>query len=427
LRKSLLLLFVCQVSFGQQINFNAKGLLFLQDSDFNYYSGTSGQIVKSRNNIDKIGAVLFPLKYESAKEISEESVSNSVFYNQKAIAVRSDGRICYVLESKGGIKRDYLEAQNNVKDLPEGNYVSVVEISNLSKLKPDYRFPVGLNPTAISLSKDDQYLAVSSEAYNQELQVLELNEFGKPIRIISKPNLFGNGKISDITWHPSGDFLVYIKQETKEVGLIKVVRDGPTKKIVRLETHGNTLKMEGLPQSGQFTADGKYYLLLDKKQEINTKDNAKKGEVFVIKFNLEDQANHFLISKVEIQENPTAMAIHPEGNWVLVANAKGSSDYPVSIKSNQYSISVLNLNSGGNITTKATVDAEGMLPSSIVFDKNGQNAAVSIFENLNFGKNFGSIDFFKFNVSGSTPKLEKQSNRIFTETGIHYLKVIEDF
>jgi 6-phosphogluconolactonase (cycloisomerase 2 family) len=427
LKKTLFFLLFVTIANAQNISFEAKGMLYLQDGDFNSFSYSTGTIEKDKASSDKIVSFFFPLIFSETNGFSEQSISNATFFNKKSIALKSDNRLCYVLETKGQIKKEQANGVVNIKNLPDGNYVSVVDISNLRNLKADYRFPIGTNPTSISLNKSNEYLAVGSETYKQELQVFELTEFGKPIRMIPKPSLMSNGTVTDIEWHPNGDFLAYIKQDTKEVGLIKVVRDGPTQKIVRLEQFGNTIKMEGLPTTGSFTKDGKYFIVLDQKKDLLSKDASQNGQVFVIKFNYEDASNHFLISKLEVEENPTAITIHPNGKWILVVNSKKSYDFPININlTNQTSISVLNLNAEGSLSPKAIVKVEGILPTNLVFDKSGKNLAIGFFQYLSYGKSFGGIEFFKF-LENSTPILEKQSSKIYTTKGIHYLKVIDDY
>ncbi len=415
-----LLISCCSVS-AQSINFDAKGLIYLQDSDFGSFSYTTKKIDKV--GLDKIGAYMFPLEYEDSYNNSEQIVSNSVIDNFKSIALKSDNRLCYVLESKGPLKKD--EKAASFTGLPDGGYVSVIDISNLRNLKPDYRFPVALNPKAIALSKNNEYLAVASEGYNQELQIFELNEFGKPIRVIAKPSQMSNGAVSDVIWHPKEDFLVYIKQDTREIGLVKIIKDGPTQKIIRLEQTGSTIKLDGIPKTGLFTSNGKYFLVLDTHNPISAE--AVNGQVFVIKFNLEDQGSHSLISKAYVEENPTAITVNPEGNIVLVTNAKKSFEYPINERTTgKSSLSVLDLSSDGTLTNKNNLLRNGILPSGLSFDKTGKNFAISFFQYLDFGKPSAGIDFYKFSA-GLNPKVEKQASRINTSKGIHFLKVIEDF
>ncbi|MCP9754293.1 hypothetical protein EGI26_03825 [Lacihabitans sp. CCS-44] len=421
MKNFLFLLFSFYSVSAQTINFDAKGLIYLQDSDFGTFSYSSKKIDKA--GFDKMGAFMFPLQYEDSYTNSEQIVSNSIIDNFKSIALKSDNRLCYVLETKGALKKD--EKNAPFAGLPDGGYVSVVDISNLRNLKPDYRFPVALNPKAIALNKTNEYLAVAAEGYNQELQIFELNEFGKPIRVIAKPSQMANGSVSDVIWHPKEDYLVYIRQDTREIGLVKIIKDGPTQKIIRLELSGSTIKLDGVPKTGLFTNDGKYFLVLDTHNQISSE--ASNGQVFVVKFNLEDQGSHSLISKAFVEENPTAMVINPDGNNVLVVNAKKSFDFPINERnSGRSSLSVLGLSADGTLTNKNNLSLSGILPSGISFDKTGKNFAISFFQYLDFGKPSAGIDFYKFSA-GQNPRIEKQAARINTTKGVHFLKVIEDF
>ncbi|CAN1511726.1 hypothetical protein MCERE19_00804 [Spirosomataceae bacterium] len=421
MKNFIFLLVSCYSVSAQNLTFEAKGLIYLQDADFGSFSYATKKIDKF--GIDKMGSFMFPLQYEDYYNNSEQVVSNSFIDSFKAIALKSDNRLCYVLETKGALKKD--EKTASFAGLPDGGFVSVVDISNLRNLKPDYRFPVALNPKAIALNKSNEYLAVASEGYNQELQIFELNEFGKPIRVIAKPSQLASGPISDVIWHPKEDYLAYIKQDTKEIGLIKIIKDGPTHKIIRLELAGSTIKLDGMPKSGTFTKDGKFFLVLDITNALGLETN--NGQVFAIKFNLEESGSHSLISKAFVEENPTSMALHPDGNSLLVVNAKKSFDYPVNDRnSGKSSLSVLSLSSDGNLSNKGNFALEGVLPGGVGFDKTGKNFAVSFFQYLNFGKPSAGIDFFRF-FSGQNPRIEKQTPRILATKGMHYLKVIEDF
>ncbi|MCP9765862.1 hypothetical protein EGI31_23245 [Lacihabitans soyangensis] len=421
LKNFLFLFFSCCSVSAQTLTFDAKGLIYLQDSDFGTFSYATKKIDKV--GLDKMGAFMFPLQYEDSYNNSEQIVSNSVIDNFKSIAIKSDNRLCYVLETKGALKKD--EKSASFAGLPDGGYVSVVDISNLRNLKPDYRFPVALNPKAIALNKTNEYLAVASEGYNQELQIFELNEFGKPIRVIAKPSQLANGPISDVIWHPKEDFLAYIKQDTREIGLVKIIKDGPTQKIIRLELTGSTIKLDGMPKSGTFTKDGKFFLALDTNNPMGLETN--NGQVFVIKFNLEENGSHSLISKAFVEDNPTSIALHPDGNSLVVVNAKKSFDYPINDRnSGKSSLSVLNLTAEGNLSNRGNIALEGILPAGVAFDKTGKNFAISFFQYLNFGKPSAGIDFFRF-FGGQNPRIEKQTSRIITNKGMHYLKVIEDF
>ncbi len=426
--KKILFLFLClqNVTLAQNITFDAKGIIFLSDADFPAFSPDDGVFFREKGASDKLGSLLFPLRYSGANPITEEVISSSAISNHKAVAVSRDNRTAYILESRGGLEGKNAGTELTAKDLPAGHFISVVEISNLQKLKPEYRFPVGVNPKAVELDKKNEYLAVCSEEFDKEIQVYELNEFGKPIRIIAKPNTLPAGRITDICWHPGGDFMTYTNQETKEIGLIKVLRDGPTQKIIRLELFGNPLKINGMPVYGKFTPDGKYFLVLDRKKEPG-QSAGEKGELYVIRFNLEDAGSHALLSRAELEENPSGFAIHPQGSWIIASNLKRSFEHPEkSSLTGQSSLSVLSLSESGVVQNTGNITTDGILPFSLAFDKNGNNIALGFFQYLSYGTTYGGIEFYRF-TPNRNPKLEKQKGRITTGKGIHFLRVIEDY
>ena len=54
------------------------------------------------------------------------------------------------------------------------------------------------------------------------------------------------------------NYLVYINIDEAEMGSIKVLREGASEQIIRLELLGSPMKIGSMPTSGKFTPDGKY-------------------------------------------------------------------------------------------------------------------------------------------------------------------------
>lgn len=428
MKKSLLItLLISFKCISQNINFEAKGILYLSDSDFNSFSYSTDLIEKDKNSTDKIGSFQFPLTYEDSYNNSEKVVSNSALKCHKQMVLSSNNRTCYVLETLGSQKKNDANKSFRIKDLAEGSYVSVVDVSNLRGLKADYKFQVGLNPHCIALNKTNEYLAVGAEGYNQELQVFELDGLGKPIRLLQKPSLIGNGVVSDVVWHPTLDYIAFIKSESKEVGLLRIIRDNSTQKIIRIELAGNTIKMEGVPITGLFSKDGKYFYVIDKKNQINQNYSQDKGLLFSIKFNYEDPLAHALLSKIELDVNPVSMLIHPDGQSLVVNNIKRSFEYPYNDRNTgKSSLSLVQLLPDGNIINKANISLDGIMCLGMGFDKTGKNLAVSSFQSMTYGKASGEINFYKY-ISGVNIQIEKQVYKVHTNKGIHSIKIIEDF
>ena len=419
-------LFILQWSFAQNITFDAKGLVFLSDADMSAFSLMDGQLRKNADAKDEISTLTFPLSYGNPGQIKSDKASNSVLEGKKSIAITSNQKLAYVLETKGETSCDDVSFSKMDVEFPTGRYITVVNIENLNQPKSLYRFPVGENPSSIAIDNKNKYLALTCEEYGKEIQIFELDEAGKPFRIIKKPSNFEPGRIVDLVWHSSGEYLAYINQDEAHVGLIKVLRDGPTQQIIRIEALGEPVKIGGMPAMGKFTPDGKYFLVLDKKKELTDKDSDTKGELFVVRFNPET-GSHSLLSKSEVGENPMGFDIHPEGNFILVNNLERSFYPPEQFASSgESSLSVLQLAYDGRVENKETFTIQGILPASVAFDKNGKNVAFSVYQYLTFGSSFGGIEFLTFNEKASK-MLTFQKGKIYLPRGVNSIKVIKEY
>ncbi len=418
---------VTTISFSQKLSFEAKGIIAISDADMAASAFVDGKLFKERGIKDFMSFVKLPIEKYS-DEIKSLVVSNSAINSAKSIVISPNHPVAYVVETRGTTPENITEIPNINTELPTGGFISVVDISDLSQPKILYKFPTGKNPTAIDISPNGEYLALCSEEYGKELQVLELDPAGKPIRIINKPQDFHSGKISDISWHPNNNFLVFTMEDSKEVGLLKVTRDGPTTKIIRLDIVGKTLKVGNLPSSGQFTPNGKYYLVPDIKANIANKSESSDqdfSDMYVLKFNLEGTTEHYLITKIKIGETPTSFAISPDGSLVVVANAKKSYfPWNNNESSKKASISLLKLSIDGSLNSLAEYEFDGILPKNIVFDKTGENIAVTVFDYFNFGKHFGGIEFWKVK-NGEKPSLQKQDFKLFMPRGCHAIRIVK--
>ncbi len=413
-------------TFSQEISFNAKAISILSDAEISASTFVHGKLSKEKGSKDVYSIIQFPIPADE-DELNSTIASNSALNFGKAIAIANKYNYAYIAENYGAINDNQKENNLLIKDLPSGAFISVIDMKDLKNPKLLYKFPSGKNPIAIDISPNNEYLAVCSEETGKELQILELDEAGKPIRIINKPSNFPPGKISDISWHPSGNFIAFIMEETKNVGLIKVTRDGPSGKIIRLNTIGQLLSVGSFPKSGKFTSDGKYFLVhdtaVDLKKSFETSNT--QGNIFVIKFNIEGGNDHFLISKAKVGENSTSFAIHPSGNFVIVSNAR-KTFYPHNHPnfSKKASLSLIRLANDGNLFEIGETEYEGLLPCDIIFDNTGENVAICNFEFLNLGKHFGTIDFWKVHEN-PIYNLEKQTTKLFVPRGSFKLALIK--
>lgn len=389
---------------AQAPDFDAKGVFYFQDADFNADSYSTQKITKS--GMDLVGVFTFPLKYPESRQPSEQNISNSVIENHRIAAFRPDKKIAYILETRGSLQKGARDI--GMSELPPGNFVSVMKISDLHGLKPDYRFPVAENPTSVSLDPAHKYLAVSSLNTGNEIQIFELDDFGKPLRLLPQVLHMEGGAVHDLIWHPSKDYIVFIRKEDRELGLIRVVRD--RNNIIRLEQIGDVVKFEGSPVAGLFSKDGKSLFVLDQGDAANR----IQGKVFLVRISLEEEGKHVLLAKTDVGFNPLHITMNPAGDHLFISN-RGRVEHG----EENASVSVLAFK-GEGLEAKSDLPLEGILPTPVKFDKSGKNFTVGCFQSRTFGKPMGNIAFYRF----SGGKIEKQAGSILMPAGIHYLEVL---
>lgn len=425
--KGLIILFLVfpLAVFGQNITFDAEGLLFLNDADMSAFCLDDGKIRKQQDSKDILSSLIFPLDYGSSNQIKSVNVSNSVLGSREAMTITSDQSKAYILESRGPVKSSQESVENPLTDFPLGKYITVADISDLAHVKALYRFPAGENASSVALDPSNSNLLICSEEYNKELQVFELDSEGKPVRIIKKPQTLEPGRITHANWDASGNFIIYLNKDAGEVGILKALKDGPTGQIIRLEPFGKPTKINGQPSYGSFTPDGRYYIIMDSKSEVSK--SSITGELFVMKLNLEDEsAESFLMSKIDIPINSNHFDIHPDGSYIAVCSIEKSFEVPSDLSNNEGSISTYTIGVDGSLNLKDKSIIEGVLPTSLSFDKTGENLAVSIYQYLTFGYTFGGIEFFKFSAEEGT-SMTKQKGKVYLPPGVHGLKPIFNY
>jgi DNA-binding beta-propeller fold protein YncE len=415
-----LFLFVSITSFSQNLSFEAKGIITISDADMAASAFADGKLYKEKGVKDAFTGIRLPLE-KSYDEVKSVVVSNSAANRTKAMVVSNTHHLAYVVDTRGMVADNVSELKNLNEELPAGGFITVVDIADVSHPKVLYKFPTGKNPIGIDISPKGEYLVLCTEEEGKELQVLELDPAGKPIRIIHRPQALPAGKISDVSWHPNDNYIAFTFEDTKEVGLLKTTRDGPTNKIIRLEPHGKPVKIGSSPGAGQFTPDGKFYLVTDSKRGEAGTD----GELFVIKFNLDGSSEHFPIAKIKVGQNPEGFAISPDGSLVVVANVKHTY-YPWESAdlSRKSSLSLLKLTPDGNLVNHGEYEFDGILPKSVSFDQSGKNLAVTVYDYFNYGKHFGGVEFWKV-TQGDKPALQKQDFRLSLARGCHSIRVIK--
>lgn len=395
------------------IEFSGRGILALSDGDMAASAVVDGKLMKEVGVKDALS--VYPLPLKLGQEIGSTALSNSAIGWSRTAAVMSDGRYAFVIETRAQTTDSVKTVKNVATDFPAGSNLYIVDISNMAK-PSTRRVSVGKNPLAVDMLGSN--MLITSEETAKELRMFEIGAGGLPTRNVPIALNLQNARATDVTWHPEGEFIAITVEETKEIWLYKAKRN-PQGKIATFEAFGTPAKLSGKPGPGSFTPDGSLFIVSD------LKDGAA-GELVAIQFNTTaadpKTAEHKVVAQTPVAAGVESFAISPDGTMIVTAN-KANSAQPWEGSVGKAGVSLLSLAKDGKATKVADYEIEGIAPESIIFDKSGDNVAVSVFEYFDYGRRDGGVEFFKVN-KGGTPSLTKQMAKISAPKGCHTVKLI---
>ena len=402
------------------INFNARGLVVVSDADLAASALVDGKLLRDNTAKDQLTTIKFPIE-RGSKGVGSALVSNSVLASVKTLAVPASGGLAYVLDSRLRPEDGVTEYKEPSKDFPGGEKLFVVDITNLAAPKAKFGFPVGKKPNAIDVNKNE--LILTTNEVGKELVFIEAGPDGKPARFLNLPAAIDTtNKIIDISWHPSGDFIAFTLDNSNEVGLYKVIREAG--KLKNVELVGKPVKVGAEPSFGKFSADGKHYFVLDTKSAAPGK-GAGDGEILVVDFSMDGATEHKVAAQVPAGTNTGSFAISPDGSMLVTVNAgKSGAPWTEAGAGSGAALTLYKVTpTTGALTKVADYPFEGIYPQSVVFDKDGSNIAVSVFEYVEYGMGNGGVEFWTV-TKGDAPALKKQGARVSVGKGAHTLRVI---
>jgi DNA-binding beta-propeller fold protein YncE len=399
------------------VTFAGRGIIALSDADLTPSALIDNNLFRERNTRDYLTTIPLPL---TRAALTTTLVPNSMLVSDKGMGLTANGKIAFVLEGRGSLGDSIPALKAGLADFAPSSTMWIVDMTGP---KPSVKkLTGGTNPTAIAMNPTGNNLILATGDADKELKLIEYGANGLPSRILTSKSPAPGQQITDLTFHPGGQFVAYTIAATQEIGLLKYAIDAATKKPYVLP-HGKPVKVGAMPGSGKFTADGAYYVVADAKKAIGAGGTGA-GEVFVLQFSTEDTpGEHKIASQAATGEAPEAVAISPDGSTVAVINA-GQSYQPFgNAAAGKSSISLYSLKEG-KLTLAAETPMEGVYPQAIEFDKNGDALAVGVAEYLDFGNNRnGGIEFYTV-TKGDKPALTKQPGRINVARGVHALKLI---
>ncbi|CCH02591.1 hypothetical protein FAES_4592 [Fibrella aestuarina BUZ 2] len=392
------------------VQFNAKAIVAISDADLSASALVDGNRYTTPGVRDQLTYIQLPLN-RNGQGIGTANVSSSMALTDKVLAVSNNGRVGFVVEGRGQLS-DSLATIKGINDFAPSNYMFIVDMSAPQKPVVKYRFPTGTGGlSAVALAPNGTSLIVASGEAGKEIKMIDVDATGKPTRVLTAGSPAQGVAITDVAFHPGGQFVAYTTA-AGEVGLMKYAIDDKTKKPYVI-AHGKAVKVGSQPGSGKFTPDGKYFIIAD------SKDN----KVFAVEFSTEDTpADAKIASQVAVGETPEALAISPDGATVAVVSSLQSGQPFTNAAAGKSEIALFGLQ-GGQLAAGSKTTVDGIMPQAVEFDKSGDNLAVGVSEYMDYGMRNGGIEFYKV-TKGAQPSLTKQPGRISVTRGVHAIRVV---
>lgn len=396
------------------INFNARSLVVLSDVDMSASTFSDGKLFREATAKDKLTSVKFPV--ERAGSVQSILVPNSAVNYSKSIAVPPTGGLAFVIESKVA-PPDGVKEISNLAGEHKGQRVYVADIVNPASPKLKFPFSIGTNPLSVDIYKNE--LIISTEEAGKKLGFLETDAEGKPTRLIYLPiDTDSTQNLADLSFHPSGDFIAASLAPSGELATFKIVRENG--KLKNIESVGKPVKLGDKLTFGRFSADGSKYFVLDAKGELGK--TSAEAELLVVNFNTSN-GEHKVAGKVAVGSNPGAFDVSPDGSLIAVASAgNGLGAWTGADAGQGGKVTLVKVGADGSLTKGGEAIVGGILPSSVAFDKDGSNLAVSVFEYFDLGDRKGGVEFFTVNKGDAS--LAPQKIKISVERGAHTLRVV---
>jgi DNA-binding beta-propeller fold protein YncE len=395
------------------IDFKAAGIVVVSDADMVASALVDGKLLKMIGGRDLLTTIPMPL-VNREQEFGEVIVPNSATGSPKSLAISNDGKVGFVIETRGGVADSTKQVKDVHKDLLIGRKMYVVDMNNTAKPRVRFAVPIGKYPTAIDAI--DGQLMIACDDPGKELFLIEVDAVGRPMRTIVSSIGIPDVHPTDISWHPTTDMIV-VTLDHKSIVMMKPKRKTQTDEIIGFELIGKPLVVGSKLSVGYFTPNGKYYVVAD------SKDGIAKSELFTI--SLDDKnGNHTIVSQLQVGVGAKSFAISPTSNLIVTTNSNQThlpyNQANISLKS---SLSIALIAPDGKLTAGDEVSFDGIMPRAIAFDKTGENLAVGVYEYFDYGRRSGGIEFWKVSKDPK-PILTKSQMRISVARGCHAIKVI---
>ncbi len=417
--------------------FEGSALLGVSDADIIATGYADGVLKRVEGKQDTLSVTPLPLNPQNPS-VTELPAPNSVISWPLVLDVSPDGRFAYVVETRGTPPPEVEAYENVFLEFPEGNRLSVYDVSNPRNPKLIRTYEVPINPNTVMVSGDGLRLAMASDDTEGEIVIVDL-ENGLPVEIKSfnidvPQDNYGRGGIRSLALHKNGK-IVAGNINNQEIAFWRISNNevGVATSITQM---GQPILVGNHLAEIAFSKDGQHLITTDTKW--STRGNTPisfllnpPGELASIRWS--ENGEHKITDRVTVGYSPEGFDISPQGDLIVTVDMNRSylaTFFPANIwaRRDYSSLTLVAYDQEtGTFKWLSEYHYEGILPEDAAFDKNGENVAIAIYH---YGKGEdklpenGYIGFWNVNRSGSQPRLKQTGYTIPVTRGLHDLVII---
>ncbi|MEM7737300.1 MAG: hypothetical protein AAF267_16080 [Deinococcota bacterium] len=411
--------------------FDATRLLVLADADMAATAYADGLLYPMEGEQDAL-IVLSDLTADNPTRIQAEA-SNTVMGWPGATTVSADGTLAYVTAGRGMV--DDIEQVSSVREgMPITRTLTTIDLVTGDVLS---EVDVCVEPMSVDIASTGTWLLIACRDIDNELTIVPLID-GLPgdvrafdLEVSSppqRPDATPGATYSVI--HPSGQAAGVILNDTAVT-------------LARFELDANGIPISVVAETpelytdrwlsvARWTRSGNHLLVADVAWGPRPTDAVLNGNGAILSLALspEDEARG-LISEATVSKSPEAFEMNRTGDLLAVVNMERTylPGGPLSLvpARGASSLSLVGVDDATGILTTygEPVGFRGVLPEDAVFDADGDQIAVVIYQDHDAPRSNGWLSFFDVDRSGVEPTLTLTDRQIDLPRGAHDLAIVD--
>ena len=395
-------------------NFEAKGMVVLSDADMVSSAYLDGNLKTENGVLDALTVVKWDSLAQNLR-VRSLNVPNSVTNWVDGMDVSMDSKVAFVIDTRGSLPRSIDKIKSVRGELPKGNMLYAIDISDLENPFLLDRIKVGEEPLSVDVNPVTGELLIINNDEGNDINLIQWNgnKFGA---LQSFAFDSGNYNVTHANWHPSGKYFgATLEPKANKVAFFERSEGG-------ISQIGKSIKVGSNPGPARFSKNGDYYVIPDLKWN-NGYDAF--GALVAVKFS--KTGNHAVSSTFDVGQGPEGFAFSPNGKLIAVSNM-GTNPMPMDhpMFGDKASITLLEFDEdNGQFKFLDNKEWEGILPEGITFDAKGDMIAVTSYDYLDLTERKGGVSFWEITDQDGKPQLKNTGFKISVTRGSHYIKIIK--